>query len=844
MAIRQVVLSGDRRVKGRISRVAWQHAWLAVVVAVGYFLISRRYVGPAYLADEVGYLSNAAFLGGHHSDGANSYYGGYSLLISPLFRIFSDPGHVWQGVMAVNAVMWGATFWLIASVLVRLYPDVQTARKWLALTVVAFYPASVAMSGYAFSQTAFALCFAGASYTLLGINLRRPVTIIPHAVLVGYLYWIHPTGLAACIASLLAMALTAWHAGRYVTLAFHALIVALMVLGNSKGFEPWLVSSMTPAVGGAQLNEVRLHRLFDGSIGSGLWLGALGMFLGQLGYLAMGTFGFLVTGAVVVTHRILSPLGKHASIPNGPRDGEITLYSFSILAIVGIAAMSAVAATAVGGAVRLDHWLYGRYVEPTILLLFAIGLVSRARVDTALVTAALLLGLGFWLSKGLHIAGDLNQANVPALWAQLFFAGSPVHVWFALAAAVVAVAGLVNRTVACVAIICVYMTCGLAQFRWHQSLLEGHSNPTAFVEFIELNYPGEQCVGFDVNSLRQPGLSTRSLERAKMYSYYFFAHPLKRSTPHQWFTGCDGPLLTFDPELGRSLSGIRYVGRETTTNLFLVVRDGKELVFPKDTPGEQYWAVAGDSACVMAGCFAMTGQGLSRFSKVGVLENDRLASSNRGGYLFFGPYASLDACSYELEVRGEFATVDGVYVDVASDRGRKIHLKQKLLDGLDPGRKTARFSFDLDEPAHDLEVRMGVTAADRAIVEGYSVRMTPPANSGLAGLPHQVGVASCRGLRTNGRQGYLAYGPYRPYGPGRYRLIVNGNVTSAAGAWLDVASSKGTVQHAKFRLSAAGPVLFDRVVELSAPVADLEVRVFVTSADELTISGYSFEPLR
>ena len=113
----------------------------------------------------------------------------------------------------------------------------------------------------------------------------------------------------------------------------------------------------------------------------------------------------------------------------------------------------------------------------------------------------------------------------------------------------------------------------------------------------------------------------------------------------------------------------------------------------------------------------------------------------------------------------------------------------------------------------------------------------------------QVGTREPSGeLVTTGRAGYLAYGPYVRWPPGRYQVVLYGKFLEGSddGAWIDVAGSKGSRQFAKANLKNASAdargTLATVPFELDKTVEDLEVRVFVTPATRLAILAYEMGP--
>lgn len=111
---------------------------------------------------------------------------------------------------------------------------------------------------------------------------------------------------------------------------------------------------------------------------------------------------------------------------------------------------------------------------------------------------------------------------------------------------------------------------------------------------------------------------------------------------------------------------------------------------------------------------------------------------------------------------------------------------------------------------------------------------------------HQVGVIEDDQLRTDGKAGFLHFGPYFTTMAGTYQLELYGTIGAAAGAWADVVSSSGTVEHGQFPLLAAAKpdgVILEQTVKLDKPVSNLEIRVWVSDKSDLALSGYRLEKI-
>jgi len=839
--------------------------FVCVASAIAYILINLYVVGPAYLGDEIGYLSNAAFLAGHHSDGASSYYAGYSLLISPLFYFFTDARQVWAGILAVNGVMWGGTLYLVWSLLRTFVPDAPEWKRLIVLVVIAAYPAYSTMSGYAFAQTAFALVFTAGMYSLVRLDTARPLTILPHSLLVGYLASIHPAGLPVAVASVLSIVITCWHGRAFRIAVLNGSIIALLVFFYHGIIRPWMIAEMTAPGADQGLHYPGVSAVLAGG-GYGQKLRILiGMMAGQLSYLLIATFGFAAIGAVVAARQSmhqLRNLGEPGS--DGASVHQAALPAMLILSVLGIIALSALGSAVSGGPGRLDHWVYGRYVEPAIATLFGIGLLSRAPRVVVFATASGVLLTGAFLVHYIGISGPLYPMNVPALWPYFAFQETGPLAWFVAGALGIVTASILNRQVVCAAIAIIYALCVSPQQDWHQRVLDYNSTPSDIPEFVTRNFGVGTCVAFDANS--SLGLGGIAEQRANLYSFYLFSSPLVRMSPAEWLDHCDGPLLTFNPEL--DLEGVEYVGREVDSRLYVVVRSGGSLTFPRARHGKQYWKSDQSERCLVAGCFSMQGAELGRYSQVGRASERGVETDGRAGYLLHGPYAGLRAGEYLVRLKGEFGRVEGARIDIVSQSGQFTHF-ESALDELDPvGEKEVGVPLHLLDDAQALEIRIHVSSRDQMSLAGYQIEVQDPARldvgvpprmavdrtgfsyqgAALADLPSQVGEMSDGELVSGGREGFLVYGPYRRMGPGRYSLVVRGRAGEVQGAWTDVVSSGGRKTHAYAPVAVAagndGSEMARAEVVIDETVEDLEIRVFSPRGSAMALNGYTFEPIQ
>lgn len=94
---------------------------------------------------------------------------------------------------------------------------------------------------------------------------------------------------------------------------------------------------------------------------------------------------------------------------------------------------------------------------------------------------------------------------------------------------------------------------------------------------------------------------------------------------------------------------------------------------------------------------------------------------------------------------------------------------------------------------------------------------------------------------TNGEHGFLHFGPYDALEKGRYRLTLYGNVSVAEGGFIDIISNNKDLwlKRPISELSnMPGEVIFRDTFSIKRDVENLEVRVYVSDKDSLSLRGY------
>ena len=553
-------------------------ALAAVGIGCAFLLISWRFTGPAYLKDEIGYLANAAFLAGRTVDAASSYHAGYSLFIAPAFW-WSEPASAWKSVLAINAILWAASFVMLHSILRRLLPNASSSTLLTATMVSALYPTWIVSSGYAFATAAFVAVFLASVLALFVWSPNRPLSVLPHSALAGYLYWVHPTGAAVAIGSLLAFAFDAYRRRDAKVLGLHVILIATLFIGYRWGIQNWITGSMTPSGYQPRLHYPSLTSALQTVL---TWQGFAvfaTVLVGQLAYFIVASFGMALAGMAFCIRQFASL--RNPGRRRGGGDPGVRL----VWLYIGVAPLWVIALGAISF-FQWDHfegdfWIYGRYVDAVILPLLAIGLaVFQADIRFAVLSIAL-LAAGLVLDVMVPTNVQHNIVNTVSFWPQYLAKGSGFFVWMLLGAIAIAAVARVGRKLAVGLMAVAFPLAVYHQIIWHEWILTNFSAPSSLAGIIRSNVPSGTCVGFD------PSLPADATffqtERYHLNSFYLFDYRYRRMSPAEWIQQCDGPYLTYDASSLLASGRARLVAREIKSNLLLVQRsDRPAMTIPKN----------------------------------------------------------------------------------------------------------------------------------------------------------------------------------------------------------------------------------------------------------------------
>ncbi|MBU2808843.1 sulfotransferase family protein [Acidithiobacillus ferrooxidans F221] len=260
-------------------------------------------------------------------------------------------------------------------------------------------------------------------------------------------------------------------------------------------------------------------------------------------------------------------------------------------------------------------------------------------------------------------------------------------------------------------------------------------------------------------------------------------------------------------------------------------------------------------------------------SQNGVVAGRALVSSGVMGYLCHGPYLRLEPGRYLAVATGIWITRGGTCkVDVCSEKGASLHAEKELVDSaVGSAEFSVALEFLLDHEKTGVEFRLMVpdrhqvqlntvtfldlqkiyalmnVEIDFSSAEGDIAKQNFGKTVILAKtMSSKVGLTVGPTLQTDGRNGFLCYGPYIALKGGRYEVEIMGGIgpRGLAGAYADVVcnSGKTKIHHQplaitpfnEFADSAVGrPWQFS----LEQDVNDLEIRLRVSERSEINLCG-------
>lgn len=555
----------------QIRRFIASAYFVPILVFVVYFTLNLGIGGPAYLSDEIGYLDKAATIAGSVVHMSTSWFGGYSFMLSPAFLISSNPYTEWTIIILLNALMWSGSAVLLRYILGRIYSKISPRTLQLVTLGAMAYPSWLSMSGYAFSTSGFVLIFMATLAAVVKSKFIHRGWLSLAGILAGYLYWIHPIGVL--LLGLLVILLIAQSVlQKRWWPALIAIISVVFALAYNTIVHPLFDRVMDGGINNDTHYSSGIADILHATITIHYWLQVGLLLIGLFLFVAVATFGMAIYGSLPVIKQLWA---SKSSWKAQLQDTGFIIKLLSVSVVFGAVCFTALSFAA-DKQLRIDQWVYGRYIDMYLLPLLAFGLLAAWRFKQALGIAVGVVIAGVVLSLTTNTSNTSfifnNKVNLQGLWPMHL--ASIIHanyywVWAVLGAVGILVAGYMftkNRKPLLALLLVPIILASIGNYIYHKTITLQHSTVSSLYQYIKETNTTSECIGFT------PASDTN--ERFNLYSYYLHGFDIKKMTFEQWrLDNCLGPYLTYSPPLALP-SGLRVTGREEQTGLLMISRVG------------------------------------------------------------------------------------------------------------------------------------------------------------------------------------------------------------------------------------------------------------------------------
>jgi hypothetical protein len=371
-------------------------AGVCLAVSCGQVLaiVTTGITMPILYEDSMGYLGSARFLSGRSPvptlAGGNYYRFGYSLLLVPASWISGRASFAYAWAVGVN-VMLGLVLVPLSYALARRALLLPRAPSVVAAALAALYPAYLLNTPHAWVELLAAVLFTGWALAVHDVcqrpGLRTALLmsgVAAAALLTHGRFW----PLVIVAAALMLWLLVQGHR----VPAGSGLLVLMVGVAIAEAGGRYLVRHVWAGWAANSGEEGRfLSNLSPGNLGN-----VLQAFVGQAWYLQVSTLALAGVGIVGLVRRTVA----------ANRSRGLRVWAAAILAaVVGLWLVSAASTS---HPVRVDHRVYGRYIECAVAVLVVVAVAEIVRAGRrAHRLVALSLGL-------LVLAASILKLTLPA----------------------------------------------------------------------------------------------------------------------------------------------------------------------------------------------------------------------------------------------------------------------------------------------------------------------------------------------------------------------------------------------------------------------------------------------
>ena len=441
---------------------------------------------------------------------------------------------------------------------------------------------------------------------------------------------------------------------------------------------PWLEHIMT-----AENQEYSMHysgtleSLFDihKYLENSFWFRWITIIFGQISYLYIASLGLISISLIESKKRLKQFFYTRENCENPLPN--ITL-AFTSISVIGILLLGSFI-FALDSDTRLDHFIYGRYVEHVLPLLISAGLLGKwtpKRIYFSLpqiVLASALVSLYF---NYYDINQFNNLVNIQAFWPHALFETIKLNVLLLIGFFAVLVVGMYGKYLVITLMLPLFIICINHQADWHKDILDSYSNPSGLPDFIR-HYSFGSPIRMDPEI---PKTNGSRKERYNLLNYYLFNYDLQKEAAGNWLLDKDGIYLTYNPDALVDEPNVSFIAKDST-GLFVAIDSNQWDSFKKRKRQFNHenlqMSLGGD--IMKLGGFNIKASDLKSFINAGKLKNGEVTTAGNSGYLIYGPYKPLIMGSYILNINGEFVNLKGAHLDIVAGKGNTTYVDTPMV---------------------------------------------------------------------------------------------------------------------------------------------------------------------
>lgn len=343
----------------------------------------QSYYSIAILDDEFGYWSSAAYFAGRDWSKAislSAYYSyGYSLLLTPLFWILKNPVNMYRGAIVINVFMLCCNFIISYKLGKRLFKEFDKYIIMIICFSISMYPTFIVYSNTTWAETLLTFICWLLIYNFTYLDKKEPLWRFAFvAFLLFFSYMVHQRTIGMLISGCLLMIIMKFTEKidwKQIVTFFLCIAVMLFMHKIIKEIvinNVWLGGNSPQTIKSdyaGQFGKIKSIFTFSGIIMT------LEVMMGHIFYIGASTYLLCYFGFLELVSNIYSSIKVTFRLNNYIIEKNEHSYSMLFLAL-SFSTSLIISIVFMNNPTRIDHFMYGRYIEILIGPIMLIGFVK------------------------------------------------------------------------------------------------------------------------------------------------------------------------------------------------------------------------------------------------------------------------------------------------------------------------------------------------------------------------------------------------------------------------------------------------------------------------------------